>query len=169
MKLITKTTLYYLGIAIVVFSIGGVITYDLISKEIAKETDYYLSGDLPNVVKHLERAVKRGSDLKRFNNDQMQVVELAEGAYSDKKIFSDTVAMHPHLNRLEAMRKMEVIREIGGRHFSITMMNVFVEDSDIYSSVVKIITRLFALLALALIVGSIFIARHLLQPFNETL
>ena len=169
MKLIAKTTLYYLGIAIIVFSIGGVITYDLISKEIAKETDYYLSGSLPDVVSHLERAIKRGSDLKRFNNDQMQVVELKHAVQSDEKIFSDTIAMHPHLNRLETMRKMEVVREIGDRFFKITMIDVFVEDSDIYRSVVQIITRLFALLALALIVGSIFIARHLLQPFNETL
>ncbi len=168
MKLIAKTTLYYLGIAIIVFSIGGFITYNLISKEIAKETDYYLAGSLKTIEKKLERAVNRGWDLKRFNTNQVYVVEL-EQAIPSKISFSDTVAMHPHLNQLETMRRLKVVREINGRFFEITMMDVFVEDSDIYESVVQIITQLFALLALAMMIGGFFIARHLLKPFKETL
>ena len=169
MKLIAKTTLYYIGIAIIVFSIGGLITYNLISQEIAKETDYYLANSLKTIEKKLERAVTRGWDLKRFNTNQVQVVELTNVQPSEKIDFSDTLAMHPHLNQMETMRKLKVIREVGDRFFEITMIDVFVEDSDIYESVVQIITRLFALFALAFLIGSFFISRHLLRPFRATL
>ncbi len=169
MKLVNKITLYYLGIAIIVFSIGGVITYDLISEEISKETDYYMARSLETIEKRLARAVDRGWDISRYNSNQLQIKPLAEGPASEKITFSDTVAMHPHLNQLETMRKLQVIREVEGKFFEISMIDVIVEDSDIYESVVKIITRLFALLALALIIGSILVARGLLKPFKETL
>ncbi len=169
MKLITQTTLYYLAIAIVVFGVGGLIAYNLISQEISKETDYYLARSLEKIEPRLERFVERGWDIDRFNNSQMHIAEVGGKPAIDDIAFSDTLAMHPHLNQMETMRKLHVFKEIGGRTFEITMMDVIVEDSDIYESVVKIITRLFALLALALLAGSFFISRILLKPFNQTL
>ena len=46
MNLTIKTILYYLVIAVLVFSIGGVVAYRLISEEIAAETDYYMAHSL---------------------------------------------------------------------------------------------------------------------------
>ena len=169
MRLISKITLYYLGIAIVVFTLGGVITYNLISQEIAKETDYYLAGSLPTMEEHIARAIRRGRGLERFNSNQVEVREVFDVTPYEKPIFSDTVAMHPHINQMETMRKLKVVKEVEGKLLEIIMIDVFVEDSDIYESVVKIITRLFILLALAMLIGSFFVARTTLNPFKSTL
>ena len=169
MKLITKTTLLYLLISIVVFSIGGFVTYDLISKEIAKETDYYLESSLEVIDFRLKRAVERGYDLERRFNTNLVNIRKVEGGPVDEIHFADTIAMHPHLKQLENMRMLKVVREIGDSMYEITMIDVIVEDSDIYDSVVQIITRLFALFVLASIIGSFFISKTLLQPFHATL
>ncbi|NND06466.1 MAG: HAMP domain-containing histidine kinase [Saprospiraceae bacterium] len=169
MKLITKTTLLYILISIIVFGIGGVVTYNLISKEIAKETDYYLRSSLDVIDYRLKRAVQRGYDLeRRFNTSQLNIQEVEDGEV-DEIYFSDTIAMHPHLKQLENMRMLKVVRDVEGKLFEITMIDVVVEDSDIYDSVVQIITRLFALLVLASIIGSFFISKTLLRPFHATL
>ncbi|MDH3650181.1 MAG: HAMP domain-containing histidine kinase, partial [Saprospiraceae bacterium] len=96
------------------------------------------------------------------------VKEVASGPASEV-IFSDTVAMHPHLNQMEVMRRLSVVKGIAGKFIKIVMIDVFVEESDIYESVIKIITRLFVLLALALLIAGFFMSKILFRPFNETL
>lgn len=170
MNLTFKTILYYLVIAILVFSAGGVVAYRLISEEIAAETDYYMSHSLDIIEYRLKRAVERGYSLEnRFNTNQLKVSELAVAPLDTNIHFSDTLAMHPHLNQLEMMRKLQVNRQIAGKYFEITMMDVIIEDSDIYESVVKIIVRLFALFTLVMIIGTFLMSHSLLKPFKETL
>ena len=170
MSLTLKTILYYFVIAIFVFSIGGVVAYRLISQEIAQETDYYLSHSLDITETRLRRAVKRGYNLdSRFNTNQLQIKELTALPADTSVHFSDTMAMHPHLNQLEMMRKLQVAKEVGGKFFEITIIDVIVEDSDIYESVVMIIKRLFALFTLAMIAGTFLMSRSLLAPFKGTL
>lgn len=170
MNLTVKTILYYLVIATVVFSIGGVVTYRSISEEIAKETDYYLANSLKIIEYRLQRAVERGYTLEqRFNTSQLQVHELDYIPLDTTPHFSDTLAMHPHLNQLEMMRKLHVTKNVAGKFFEIVMIDVIIEDSDIYESVVQIITKLFALFTLVMIAGTFLMSRNLLGPFKETL
>jgi len=170
MNLTLKIIIYYLLIAIVVFSIGGVVTYRLISHEIAKETDYYLARSLDIIEYRLERAVKRGYNLEnKFNTSQVTIKEIPSMPLDKSISFSDTLAMHPHLKQLEMMRKLSVAKEIAGKAFEITMIDVIIEDSDIYESVVGIIIRLFAIFALVMIAGTFLMSRSLLKPFRETL
>lgn len=170
MNLTVKTILYYLVIATVVFSIGGVVTYRQISEEIAKETDYYLANSLKIIEYRLQRAVERGYTLEqRFNTNQLQVRELDYIPLDTTPNFSDTLAMHPHLNQLEMMRKLHVTKNVAGKFFEIVMIDVIIEDSDIYESVVQIITKLFALFTLVMIAGTFLMSRNLLGPFKETL
>lgn len=168
MSLLAKTILYFLGISIIVFGVGGVVAYDLISKEIAMETDYYLAHSIETIERRIKRAVERGYDINRYNTEQLYIRELPKGPARDAQ-FGDTLAMHPHLNQMETMRKMQVVKEIEGKFFEITMIDVVVEDSDIYESVVSVIIRLFALLALAWIIGAFILYRTVLRPFNTTL
>ncbi len=170
MKLQTKTILAYLLIAIIVFGIGGIVAYRLISEEISKETDYYMAHSLEIIERRLERAVEHGYKLTdRFNTNQVKIKHLPYIPQDTTVYFSDTIAMHPHLNQMETMRKLKANRKIRDEYFSITMIDVVVEASDIYESVIKIISRLFVLFAIALILGTFLLSRTLLKPFKETL
>ncbi len=167
MRLITKTTLYYLAVSIIVFGIGGIVTYNLIRNEIQLETQYQMAASLPRLEERISRWIDRQRDLSNMNTNQLWVSEVSGPA--TELVFSDTVAMHPHLDQMEMMRKLSVVKDLNGKFVRIEMMDVFVEDSDIYESVVKIITRLFILLAIALILAGFFISKILLRPFDETL
>lgn len=170
MNLIYKTILYYLVIALLVFSVGGFVAYSLISDEIAKETDYYMNNSLKLLQDRLARAIDHGVDLqRRFNTHQVNIRELSEVPADTMVHFSDTIAMHPHLNQLETMRKLTVSRKIRDRYLEIVMMDVIVEDSDIYESVVQIIVRLFAIFAFVMLLSTFLLSRSLLRPFKVTL
>ncbi len=168
MRLLSKTTMFYLLISVVVFGIGGIVAYNLISDEISKETDYYLDTLLDRIDRRLESWVERDIDVTRMNSDRVHILELPSGVQTDP-VFSDTLALHPYLNQMEIMRKLTAVREIGGRTFQVVINDVIVEKDDIYESVVKIITRLFALLALFLVIGGAIISRYLMRPFYSTL
>lgn len=162
MKLMTKTLIYFLGISIIVFGIGGVVTYNLIKNEIAKETEYHMRRS----VERVERSLKRGR-MTNYKSNTLQIEEV-EGPETEI-VFTDTLGMHPQMNQLEIMRNLHVVRKINDKFYEINYMDVIIEQSDIYDSTVQIIIRLFALLALALIFSSFFISRHLLRPFQKTL
>lgn len=168
MRLLSKTTMYYLLISVVVFGLGGIVAYNLISEEISSETDYYLETILDRIDRRLASWVESDHDVTRINSDRIHISELTTGLQTDP-VFSDTLAMHPYLNTMETMRKLSAVREVGDRVFQVEINDVIVEKDDIYESVVKIITRLFALLALFLVVGGAIISRYLLKPFYNTL
>jgi len=168
MRLLNKLTMYYLLISVVVFGLGGIVAYNLISEEISSETDYYLDTILDRIDRRLDSWVESDHDITRMNSDRVHIRELTSGVQTEP-VFSDTLAMHPYLNTMETMRKLSATREVGGRVFKVEINDVIVEKDDIYESVVKIITRLFALLALFLVIGGAIISRYLMKPFYRTL
>ena len=167
MRLIAKATAYYLATSILALGVGGVVAYNLIESEIQKETEYELFGSLERIEERIDRLLSRDMELDRMNSDQLLVQETI-GPESEAQ-FSDTLAMHPRLERLERMRKLSTVREVQGRFFRIELIDVLVEDSDIYESVVRIMSWLFVILAIALVISGFFISRHLFNPFRKTL
>ena len=164
MRIITKTTLYFLVIAIVVFTVGGFITFNLIRNEVDKETDFFLREALVN----LEHQIKNGATPDQLNSERVTIIKEDNGLETEV-VFSDTLAMHQFLKRLEPHRKLTVTKEIDGQFYRINMIDILFEQDDIFESVVQIITRLFSLLALAIILGSLIINRGILKPFKKTL
>ena len=57
MRLLLKATLFYLVITMIVFGIGGVMTFDIFQKQVELETDRYLVSrlwSLENSIKNNE-------------------------------------------------------------------------------------------------------------------
>ena len=166
MTLLAKTTLFYLMVALLVFGLGGVVTYNMIKKEVQNETDYYLNETFGLLVK----AIEEGKPPRAFVNDKVLICELEDRLWTDTIAhFSDTLGTHLTLDRLEPHRKRRQIKKINGRYYQITMMDVLIESDDMYEGVVDILSQLFLYLSLALIAFSFLFSRLLLAPFRETL
>lgn len=166
MNLIIKTTLLYLLVAMLVFSIGGVVTYNMVQKEVKKETDY----DLRYNYKQIVKAIEAGAPIELLKDDRVNITTLAAVSPKDmQRVFADTLASHPYLDRLEDQRMLTGVEEIDGKYYRITVMDVFIESDDIYEGVVNVMVLLFIFLGIVLLIFSFLITRWMFQPFKKTL
>lgn len=166
MRLITKATLLYLFIMSLVFSLGGVITYQTVMKAVARETGYSLAQNMYL----LEDAIREGKPLDALQSSKTQITKVTSFQPSDTVYnFSDTMAMHPYWKRLEPHRKLTVTRKVDTAYYRFNMIDVFLETDDVSEGVISVMTRLFFGLGLALLLCSFLISSWLFQPFQKTL
>ena len=69
MRLIIKTTLLYLLLALLVFGIGGVSIYDVVKKDVAKETDYALG----YTIRTIRQAIQNGQPYEAYQSDRVNI------------------------------------------------------------------------------------------------
>lgn len=166
MNLITKTTLFYLLVAMLVFGAGGVVTFYLVQKEVQKETDFALWDNL----NELTEEVAEGVPLSFLKRGKVDIEDLGAAPRDTFCIFSDTLAPHPYLEgKMEPYRKVTAVREVKGNYYQISITDVFIETDDIYEVVVGIMLRLFIILSAAMLFFSFLVTRLLFRPFQKTL
>jgi len=166
MRLITKATLLYLFIMSLVFSLAGMVTYDMVMKRVARETDYSLAQNMWL----LRDAIAEGKPLDALQNQKTAITEVSNIQPKDTLYaFSDTLAMHPYFKRLEPHRKLTITRKINGTYYKFNMIDIFLETDDVSGGVISVMTRLFFGLGLVLLLASFLISSWLFQPFQKTL
>lgn len=167
MKLLFKVTLFYLIITLIVFGIGGVMTYNIFQKQVEIETDRYLVTRLWEI----ENSIENGESPSAFYFRNLNIKEIDPSIEETKFHFSDTLADHPSpfIDRLESHRKLSVIRKIHDQTFKIEMFDVIVESDDIIDGVFQSQTRLFIILGSVLVVSSFLVSIWLFRPFYITL
>ena len=165
MKLIYKYTLWYLIISLAVFVVGGVITYQILKREISLEQERFLQERLT----YVERMVERRQPDSTLVRDKILVQPLKNATAETPIFFSDTVVMHSTLERMEPHTKLEVVRSIGGRFYKISLFDVIVEQDDIVDSVRESMIKTYLLLTGAVLLLGVFAGLFLFRPFNQTL
>lgn len=166
MKLLLKTTLYYLLIALIVFGIGGVMTFNIIRSQVILELDRYLRHELRKTYNSIENH----APISALQKENLSIVELPGNNYEQTKpIITDTIVYHIYLKRDEKNRKATVIRKINDQYYKITIFDVIVEDDDIYDGILVAFFRMYILLSVVFILAGIIFSRRLLIPFELTL
>lgn len=166
MSLITKTTLFYLAIILLVFGIGGVTIYEEVRKVVALETDYALLYNF----RLTYNGLLEGQETEELKTDKIQVFPIESLPIVDTSyFFSDTIAMHPQLRRLEAHRHLTTLREVNDTLYQFDLLEVFIEEDDVLEGVFGVISRLFVVLSLVLLLFSFLISRKLIHPFKKIL
>lgn len=167
MRLLLKATLFYLVITMIVFGIGGVMTFDIFQKQVEQETDRYLVSRLWS----LENSIKNGESPSSFISNNLSIKEISSSYEESKYFFGDTLADHPspRIDELEPHRKLSTIRKINDKTYKVEIFDVIVESDDIFAGVFKSQTRLFVILGAALVIFSFLVSTWLFRPFNVTL
>ncbi|MCB0569989.1 MAG: HAMP domain-containing histidine kinase [Phaeodactylibacter sp.] len=166
MNLITKATILYLLVALLVFGIGGVVAYVLVENEVRKETDFALRDNL----NQLSEELAEGIPLSILRRGKVDIAELGTIPRDTFFIYSDTLAPHPYLEGvMEPYRKLTAVRKVGEEYYHFSITDVIIETDDIYDVVVEIMLRLFLILGVAMLFFSFLITRLLFRPFQKTL
>lgn len=167
MNLIAKTTLFYLLVAVLVFGIGGWVTYHLLETEVTKETDFVLYDE----VQDMADDIRDGISLEILRRRRASIEHLGDHLQVDTFYrFTDTIAPHPYREgETEPYRKLEAVKEVDGSFYHIIITDVFIESDDIYDVVVEIIWRLFLIFGVGMLLASFLVTRWLLTPFQRIL
>ncbi|MDH3710483.1 MAG: HAMP domain-containing histidine kinase [Cyclobacteriaceae bacterium] len=165
MKLIYKYTLWYLLISLGVFVVGSIITYQVMKREISREQERFLRERLTFV----ERMVDRRQPDSVLVRDKIRVEPLPQATAETEISYSDTVVMHSTLERMEPHTKLEVVREVAGKFYHISLYDVIVEQDDIIESVRESMIKVYLLLTGTVLLLGVFAGLYLFKPFNKTL
>lgn len=164
MRLITKTTLLILLLTLIVFGIGGIVTYRMVKKVVKQETDYSLYTNL----RMLKESIAHGNPIEALQNRKVIIEEISESELipEDKGTLTDTLVMHQPVKGLEPYRKLVITKTIEDKFYRFELMDVFIETHDMYEGVLNIMSRLFIGLSLVLLFYSLLISKWLFQPFQ---
>jgi len=165
MRLITKIVFLYLILSLIVFIIGGIVTIKIISNEVKKEERWFLEERLSST----ERYIKRRQPEKDIIRDKVIIKPQKDSIEINNIIFSDTIVYHSTLERPEKHNKLEVGKKIEGNFYKIILYDIIIEQDDIVDGVIESMVKIYILLFVVVIIGSWFISKELLSPFEATL
>ncbi|SMG12444.1 Signal transduction histidine kinase [Marivirga sericea] len=165
MRLITKIVFIFLGLSLIVFFIGGIVTVQIISNEVKKEERWFLQERLTST----ERYIERRQPTKDIIRDKVIILPQEDSLEIDNIIFSDTIVHHSTLERPEQHNKLEVGKKIEGRFYKIILYDIIIEQDDIVDGIVESLVKTYILLLVVVLLGSWLLSRRLLKPFESTL
>ncbi len=165
MRLLTKVTILYLLITLVVFAAGGVMAYYLMMDEIEAEHQRFLRRRLNRTAEMIEM----GEKIHNYEGEKMKVVALGPEGEETHFRSSDTLVWHPYLERQELHYKVSAVKKIGDEYYYMETYDVIVEADDITQAVVTSLSRIFLLLLVAFGGIAVFFSARIFRPFNQTL
>ncbi|WP_420577796.1 sensor histidine kinase [Ekhidna sp.] len=164
MNLIVRITILFVFVSLIVFLVGGVISFNVMMREVNFEQRRFLTERLDRMEDRLER--RPVEDTLRWT--KLTVVRLKREVVESTK-FSDTLVMHSQLERMEPHLRLDALRNINGASYQISLYDIVIEADDIRDGLVEsLVTMYLILLGAVLIIG--FLASYfILRPFNLTL
>ena len=165
MRLITKIVLIFLGLSLIVFIIGALVTVQIISNEVKKEERWFLQERLNST----ERYIEKREPTKDIIRDKVIILPKEDSIETDNIVFSDTIVYHSTLERPEKHNKLDVGKKINGRFYKITLYDIIIEQDDIVDGVIESLVKTYILLLVVVLLGSWLLSRRLLKPFENTL
>jgi signal transduction histidine kinase len=164
MNLITRITLLFVLVSGIVFMIGGVISLDIMMREVDFEQRRFLIERLNRVEKQIEK--RQPQDTIKW---QKLIIVPLEGVREESRIFSDTLVMHTQLERLETHLKMDVVKNIDGKSYLISLYDIVIEPDDIKDGLVESLVTMYLILLGAVLILGLISSYFILRPFNKTL
>lgn len=164
MNLIVRITILFVFVSLVVFLIGGTISYKVMMREVEYEQQRFLIERLERMERRLERRPPRNP--KKWT--KLSVTPL-EGRREEVRIFSDTLVMHSQLDRLETHLKLEAIKNVHGKSYLISLYDIIIEPDDIRDGLVESLAKMYLILLGSVLIVGFGASYYILRPFNLTL
>ncbi len=164
MNLIIRVTLLFVAVSLVVFLIGGVISFNVMMGEVDAEQKRFLRERLNRV----SLIIERRNPEDTLERNKLTIIPL-ETISEEKVVFSDTLVMHAQLERMETHLKLEAIKNLNGKSYRVIIYDVIVEPDDIKDGLVESLVKIYLILLGAVIVVGFIVSAYMLRPFNLTL
>ena len=164
MNLIIRVTLLFVLVSLIVFLIGGVISFRVMMREVNNEQRHFLNERMDRVTRMIER--RKPDDTLRMN--KLIIVPLKD-LTDERKSFRDTLVIHTQLDRLEPHLKLDAIKNVEGRSYRVVMYDVIIEPDDIREGLEESLVKIYLILLGAVVIVGFIVSTYMLRPFNQTL
>ncbi len=164
MNLVFRYTLLFVFVSLIVFIVGGMITYQVMKREIDAEQRRFLQERLSRT----EAFIKRTKPQETVTRPKLSIRPL-DIIVEDSQEFSDTVVMHTTLERLEPHLKIDAIRTIDGVSYKIVIFDIIVESDDISDVVNESLIKTYLILLGAFAILGLVASYYQLKPFHAIL
>lgn len=165
MKLINQFTIWYLGISVIVFLIGGLLIFYKLESEI----DFEQGRELERQLDRYARKMESMDNPSILSKDRLEIRELPLDRAPVPFQLGDTLAWHEPLEQVERQVKAGRSYLINGKHYYMSTYNIMIESDDITETVVQTMVAIFLLLLIFIAVTSRLVSKKILQPFHSSL
>ena len=166
MKLLTRTTLYFVGITLLVFSLGGIVFYNTLRSVTSADVDERLQDGKNKVMSYVKIHGTLPQNSISFG-DTLTV--SATVAVSSDNIIKDTILYNTSERESEPYRMVRFSVNAGNSNYNVAIYKPLIESDDLSHGILESIAIIAGLLLLILIISNIVITKNAWKPFYSTL
>jgi signal transduction histidine kinase len=165
MKLLNKTSIYYILFAIPVFAVCSVLLYSLVSSEIIDNLDEALMKKKLQI----EQRLKSGKEIGDLE-ESMSLTLLTTAAKENKYSYSDTMMYDAMEYEMLPFRVLKAsVTDAKNNHYLFQVQESFIESDDLITSILFPVLGLFIVLLFGFFLINWYVSKKLWHPFYVTL
>lgn len=167
MKLLTKTTLYFLLIMLPVFTAGAFYLYSKFNKEIKHETDEELVNDKLQWMRYLDTA-RVDNPIFRINTPEFNLQHTEKTAQTQHKLKSVDIYQEPE-NTYAPFRQLTQIIHVNDKNYELVLRKSIIEKDDLVNNIIHVMLAAFGGLLLFVLLSNWLISKSVWKPFYRSL
>lgn len=165
MKLLSKTTSYFLLMMLPILAGGGVYFFKQFDKQLKKETDEELENDRRQWIRYLADKTINITDLY---NPETSIEAADQPAEAHPHLH--TVMRYQEVDQKEVpFRELKQVITIRGNNYLLTIRKSLIEKNDLIGNITLVMAIAFAGLLLFTLLVNWLISRSIWQPFYHSL
>ncbi|MFD1188614.1 PorY family sensor histidine kinase [Pontibacter rugosus] len=167
MRILTKTSLYYVLVSLLVFAVGGTLFYLSLREEIYDEVDDQLFTDKENIISYVQQ-YHRLPNVTSGISEAILVKEADPKALVIEQL-SDTLIYSTYDEELIPFRQLTFSIQQEGKIYQYTILKSLMDFQDLVESTVLAMFWTFLLLLVGLVFVNYYISKYTWRHFYDTL
>ena len=164
-RLLSKTTLYYLGFTFLAFFLSAVI--------LTKEAEEFINDELEHRFNYTERKIRRQLKTGKFPERIPSSAVLSQIAYksntTETPVYSDTMIFNSDTEEMQLFRKKTIYLKEAGVNYKLSIRKSLEDFYRLKNDIFGALIPAFAILAIAIILFNSLLSGSLFKPFNRIL
>lgn len=167
MRILTKTSLFYLGLSAVVFLVGGLVFYYTMRNEVYDEVDDLLLAERENIMAYS----REHGELPAMATDLNETIFISrsEARSLPELQLIDTLLYSSYDEEFIPYRLLRFPVQIPEGQFIVTIRKSLIDFDDLLESISMLMFWLFVILLLGLLAINYFVFKKTWRPFYSTL
>ncbi|MHC2991484.1 histidine kinase [Pontibacter sp. HJ8] len=167
MRILTKTSLYYLLVSAFVFLVGGLSYYKIMQVEIYDEVDDQLFTDKENILEY----IRHNNELPSVTSGISEAILVKEAVNSSPALeaLSDTLIFSAYDEEYVPFRRLTFVAYQDEKPYQYTILKSLMDFDDLFESTMLAMAWIFVLLLVGLVAVNYMINKYTWRNFYDTL
>jgi signal transduction histidine kinase len=164
-RLLSKTTLYYLGFTFLAFFLSAVI--------LTKEAEQFINDELEQRFNHTERRIRRQLKTGQYPERIPASAVLSQVTYNsdlnETPVYSDTLIFNSDTEEMQLFRKKTIFLNEANVYYKLSITKSLEDFYRLKNDIFGALIPVFVILAIAIILFNSLLSGSVFKPFNRIL